>query len=81
MRSVLISMVLVFGLVSAGVAQQSDEPKKVFKGKERVQDSRSRQRQNLRVSLKYPRHPLLSLRNRKPAPAAATRIRKKNAMT
>ena len=29
MRSVLISMVLVFGLVSAVVAQQSDEPKKV----------------------------------------------------
>ncbi len=33
MRSVLISMVLVFGLVSAVVAQQSDEPKKVSKEK------------------------------------------------
>ena len=33
MRSVLISMILVFGLVSAGVAQQSDEPKKPSKEK------------------------------------------------
>ena len=33
MRSVLISMVLVFGLVSAGVSQHSDEPKKVSKEK------------------------------------------------
>src|ERR1044072_2944917 len=33
MRSVLISMILVFGLVSAGVAEQSDEPKKPSKEK------------------------------------------------